>query len=49
MKGSQKGRTVIYIIGFIALVFIGVFTYGYLNNKGGASPIQMNASIIFNE
>lgn len=32
-KNNQSGRAVFYIIGFIAIIFVGILGLGYFNNK----------------
>lgn len=45
---KQKGGTLVYIVGFLALVFGGIFVYGYLHNKTGSNPVELNSEILPN-
>lgn len=43
---KQRGGTLVYIVGFLALVFGGVFVYGYLHNKASPNPVEINSEIL---
>lgn len=49
IKNPQAGRAITYIVGFLAIIFLGVVGLGYINNKisGDASTTPITAESLF--
>jgi NADH dehydrogenase len=47
-NNSQSGRAIVYIIGFLAIIFLGIVGLGYINNKiGSDEPSSVTAGTLF--
>lgn len=45
---AQAGRAVVYIVGFLAIIFLGIVGLGYINNKiGGDTSASITAGTLF--
>jgi NADH:ubiquinone reductase (H+-translocating) len=45
---AQSGRAITYIVGFLAIIFLGIVGLGYINNKiGGDSITPVTAGTLF--
>jgi NADH dehydrogenase len=45
---GEAGRAIVYIIGFLAIIFLGIIGLGYINNKiGGANINTVTAGSLF--
>lgn len=44
---TQSGRSIVYIIGFLAIIFLGVIGLGYISNQNGDSDISITAGSLF--
>lgn len=46
-NNSQSGRAIVYIIGFLAIIFLGVIGLGYISNQNGDPDISITAGSLF--
>src|SRR3989338_2295077 len=44
---AQSGRALVYIIGFLAIIFLGVVGLGYINNKISGQDQTFTAGSLF--